>query len=115
MWKGMKTRLTIEELDHVPLENTAIEARQPLLEALKSVPKGKNSRLMRATLRAFGPSFLIPVLPRTILLLATFVQPLLVNKMVHLVTDSSVPTSHGWYLVGAFVADYRYARLSFLP
>lgn len=61
---------------------------------------------MRAMFRAFGVSFFAPVIPRIILLLATFAQPLLVNQTIAFISTPVRPTSEGWMLVGGFVCVY---------
>lgn len=57
-------------------------------------------------MRAFGPSMLAPIIPRMLLLLLTFAQPLLVTDMISFSLDPEIPKSRGWALVGGFVCVY---------
>lgn len=61
--------------------------------------------LFRATMKAFGPAFLLPIIPRLLLMIATLIQPFLVNRMVPFVSSSESP-SVGWALVGGYVCVY---------
>lgn len=63
-------------------------------------------------MKAFGSSFLAPVLPRVVLLLATFAQPLLVNQTIAFVTTPDRPASYGWALVGGFICVYALMIIS---
>lgn len=65
-------------------------------------------RLLLASFRAFGGMLLLPLLPRAILLAATFCQPFLVNEIITVVQDSGAGDSDGkgWYIVGGFVCVY---------
>lgn len=65
----------------------------------------RNNYLVIASFKAFGVQFLQPILPRTILLLATFAQPLLVNQALLFVSGVK-PESFGWALFGGFVCIY---------
>lgn len=68
--------------------------------------------LLRASFRAFGPSFLSPVAPRVVLLLSTFAQPLLVTQMIGFVSDPGRTAEQGWALVGGFVCVYAIMTFS---
>ena len=72
----------------------------------------RSGRLIRASLRAFLPHLLSPVIPRLILALATFAQPLLVNQTLAFVADQERTVSTGWALFGGFVCVYTILPLS---
>lgn len=124
MWRGRTERLTLESLGAVPLEDRAKHSRAPLVEALhvlnstsssssdKNAPPAKAKRsskhmLLRATLKAYKLEMLMPILPRLILLAATFCQPFLVERMVNYVQNpTKATTQEGWYLVAGFVCVF---------
>lgn len=121
MWRGRKERLTLETLGGVQIEDRAEPARAPLLEALDALrpvsppsnssysqPKHPSKHiLLRATLKAYKLEMLMPILPRIILLAATFCQPFLVERMVSYVQQSTeYTTQEGWFLVAGFVCVF---------
>jgi hypothetical protein len=61
---------------------------------------------LQSTLRAFAGHFLSPVLPRLIVLGATFAQVSLVESMVSFVADKSIPRDQGPVLVWTFFVVY---------
>jgi ATP-binding cassette subfamily C (CFTR/MRP) protein 1 len=63
-------------------------------------------------MKAFGFQLITPVLPRLILLLATFAQPILVNQMIYFVSDTELPIAAGWVIVGGFICVYVLITLS---
>ena len=63
-------------------------------------------------MRAFGFIFFAPVLPRLLILAATFCQPLIVNKMLEYVSDPNSSDEVGWALVGGFVIVYGIMTLA---
>lgn len=79
---------------------------------MKRFFRPSSTRLLRATFRAFGLPFFIPVVPRVVLLLGTFSQPLLVNKMLHYVGRPNESEQRGWALVGGFVCVYAVITIS---
>lgn len=67
--------------------------------------KGDNY-LVRASWKAFPGLFLSPVVPRFLLLLASFAQPLLVSRMITFISNPGQSSERGWALVGGFVCTY---------
>lgn len=67
---------------------------------------------MRASILASGDLLLAPIVPRIILVLATFAQPLLVKDILEFVQDRDRPIQEGWALVGGFVVVYAVMVLS---
>ncbi|KAF8312074.1 P-loop containing nucleoside triphosphate hydrolase protein [Clavulina sp. PMI_390] len=118
MWRGRTSRLTFESLGNVPLSDRVENARQPLLDELKSLTSAQmasGSMLLRATLRAYTGTMLTPFIPRLVLLAATFSQPYLVEKMISYVEPSTADqytTQEGWYLVAGFVCIFGVITLS---
>lgn len=122
MWRGRTTRLTLESLGNVPIEDRAKHARRPLVEVMEATESsrasssasssssqavGKSSHwFLSATLKAYRTEMLMPILPRLILLAATFCQPFLVSQMVSYVQDPEESSQKGWYLVAGFVCVF---------
>ncbi|CAL1703415.1 unnamed protein product [Somion occarium] len=111
LWRGRTKVLTVDDCNAIPEEFGACASGSRLQEALEKTPKG-SFFLLRASFRAFGPSFLSPVIPRIILLLSTFAQPLLVTQMISFVSDSNRSAEEGWALVGGFVCVYGIMALA---
>ncbi|KAJ7818313.1 P-loop containing nucleoside triphosphate hydrolase protein [Mycena olivaceomarginata] len=105
MWHGRKTRLTIDDCGQIPHELGANASTTPLRDILVSIPKGDNY-LVRASWKAFPGLFLSPVVPRLLLLLASFAQPLLVSRMITFISNPGQSSERGWALVGGFVCTY---------
>lgn len=109
MYRGRKTKLTLTDLSSVPPSNRAVEARTPLIAQLDLLPIDTSARLLRATFNAYRSGILLPVLPRLVLLGATFAQPFLVEKLVSYVSDPTIGGSErGWYLVAGTVCIFGY-------
>ncbi|KAH8077273.1 P-loop containing nucleoside triphosphate hydrolase protein [Cristinia sonorae] len=106
LWTGRKKVLTIEDLGTVPPELRADASGTALYSSLSRTKKGANY-LLFATMKAFGLKLFAPAVPRLVLLLATYAQPLLVNKTVQFVADTSKPTEEGWALVFDATVLYR--------
>ncbi|KAF8205910.1 P-loop containing nucleoside triphosphate hydrolase protein [Mycena galopus ATCC 62051] len=104
MWFGRKKTLTIEDCGVIPLELGANASTAPLRDVLVSIPKGDNY-LVRASWKAFPGLFLSPIVPRLLLLLASFAQPLLVSRMITFISNPEQSSDRGWALVGGFVFD----------
>ncbi|KAK7691634.1 hypothetical protein QCA50_005033 [Cerrena zonata] len=102
---GGRKSLTIDDCGEIPEEFSSKVAGDALYNALGKTSKTP-SYLLKASFRAFGLAFLAPVLPRIILLLATFAQPLLVKQTISFISDPNRPLSQGWALVGGFVCVY---------
>ena len=68
--------------------------------------------LIKASILASGDLLLAPIVPRIILALATFAQPLLVKDILEFVQDRDRPVQEGWALVGGFVVVYAVMVLS---
>ncbi|KAJ7837824.1 P-loop containing nucleoside triphosphate hydrolase protein [Mycena olivaceomarginata] len=105
MWHGRKIRLTIDDCGQIPHELGANASTTPLRDILVSIPKGDNY-LVRASWKAFPGLFLSPVVPRLLLLLASFAQPLLVSRMITFISNPGQSSERGWALVGGFVCTY---------
>ncbi|KAF8312113.1 P-loop containing nucleoside triphosphate hydrolase protein [Clavulina sp. PMI_390] len=118
MWRGRTSRLTLDSLGDVPPADRVENARQPLVDELKTLTPAQMARgsmLLRATLKAYTGTMLMPFLPRLILLAATFSQPYLVEKMISYVEPSTAgqyTTQQGWYLVAGFVCIFGVITLS---
>lgn len=74
LYIGSKRRLTLDDLGDVPVHLLAIPTRKRLEDALAKGDPTSPGYLFRATLRGFGGSFGGPIIPRLILLLATYGQ-----------------------------------------
>jgi hypothetical protein len=62
--------------------------------------------LLIATIKSFGLVFFAPAIPRIVLLLATFAQPLLLNDMLNFMSTRSASYAEGWAIFGGFVCVY---------
>lgn len=62
--------------------------------------------LVRASLKAFPLQFLSPIIPRILLLVALFMQPLLAAGMIEFISHPEQPSDRGWALAGGFVCTY---------
>ncbi|KAJ7827389.1 P-loop containing nucleoside triphosphate hydrolase protein [Mycena leptocephala] len=103
---GSRRRITLPELHDFPLYLRSDPATRKLEAALAKEEQTKKQYLLRSTLRAFAGHFLSPVLPRLIVLGATFAQVSLVESMVSFVADKSIPRDQGPVLVGTFFVVY---------
>ncbi|KAJ7827386.1 P-loop containing nucleoside triphosphate hydrolase protein [Mycena leptocephala] len=103
---GSRRRITLPELHDFPLYLRSDPATRKLEAALAKEEQTKKQYLLRSTLRAFALPFLSPILPRLIVLAATFAQVSLVESMVSFVADKDVPRERGPMLVGAFFVVY---------
>ncbi|KAF8312106.1 P-loop containing nucleoside triphosphate hydrolase protein [Clavulina sp. PMI_390] len=112
MWRGRTSRLTVQTLSGVSPDDRAENARQPLVEALAALTPAemmKDTMLLRATIKAYSGILFLPLVPRVLLLAATFAQPYLVDKTISFVqatTSSQHMKQEGWYLVAAFACVY---------
>ncbi|KAK7050729.1 P-loop containing nucleoside triphosphate hydrolase protein [Favolaschia claudopus] len=105
LWTGRKKTLTINDCGSIPKAMTARASTNPLLHVLLSAPKS-NHHLLRSSLTAFPLLFLSPILPRILLVLAAYMQPLLASRMITFVGDPMQTAERGWALVGGFVLTY---------
>ncbi|CAL1707862.1 unnamed protein product [Somion occarium] len=105
LWTGRKKTLTIDDCGVIPDDLSAQSTGGKLHSALYSTRKGTHYLLI-ASFKAFGLQFIAPILPRVLLLLATFGQPLLVNQTISFVSDPGQPAVQGWALVGGFICIY---------
>ncbi|KAG8825840.1 hypothetical protein FRC17_008507 [Serendipita sp. 399] len=96
--RGRKSRFQLKDLKEIPEMSKAEPSREPLISAL-----GRGN---------FGATFFAPVVPRMVLLLATFAQPLLIKDMLTFMSDSSAPVSRGWAIFSGYVCVYGAAVLS---
>ncbi|KAJ6583769.1 P-loop containing nucleoside triphosphate hydrolase protein [Mycena sp. CBHHK59/15] len=113
LWRGhfKDKELTFQDCGPIPDVLGAKFTSATIEDALRSTKRTKNY-LIVASMKAFGSGFLAPVLPRLVLLLATFAQPLLVNQTIAFVTTPDRPASFGWALVGGFVCVYALITFS---
>ncbi|KAK7006728.1 P-loop containing nucleoside triphosphate hydrolase protein [Favolaschia claudopus] len=105
LWTGRKKTLTINDCGSIPQAMTALASTNPLLRVLLSAPKSKHY-LLRSSLTAFPLLFLSPIVPRILLVLAAYMQPLLASRMITFVGDTKQTAERGWALVGGFVLTY---------
>jgi hypothetical protein len=68
--------------------------------------------LIRASVLSSGDLLLAPIVPRIVLALATFAQPLLVKDILEFIQNRDRPIQVGWALVGGFVVVYAVMVLS---
>ncbi|KAJ7065430.1 P-loop containing nucleoside triphosphate hydrolase protein [Mycena amicta] len=106
MWTGRKKKLTIAECGDIPPEMAADASTEPLRKVLTGTPRVGKHYLMSASFKAFPLLFLSPIIPRVILMLASFAQPLLILRMIEFISDPSQSSERGWALVGGFVSTY---------
>ncbi|KAJ7433880.1 P-loop containing nucleoside triphosphate hydrolase protein [Mycena galericulata] len=111
LWKGRKIVLTIDDCGTLPEEFGAKSTRQRLDRLILGRPNRKPLHLISASLRAFPLTFISPVFPRILLLIASFAQPLLVSRMITYISDPG-PGSAGGALVGAFACVYGLIALT---
>lgn len=127
LYTGSKRMLTLDDLRDVPSHIQATPARDKLEAALKKCDQGHSRYLLKACFKAFAGGFLGPIVPRFIMLLATYGGPqhvnvlfrtsrltyrrrsifpgqvYLVQDLTHLLSNPQIPDSRGWALVGAFI------------
>ncbi|KAK7692905.1 hypothetical protein QCA50_004541 [Cerrena zonata] len=111
LWYGRKKTLSIDDCGSIPDDLSAKSSGGRLRRALLNTRKS-NSYLTIASFKAFGAQFLEPIIPRAVLLLATFAQPLLVNQALLFVSDVNKSESFGWALFGGFVCVYALLSLA---
>ncbi|KAJ7138597.1 P-loop containing nucleoside triphosphate hydrolase protein [Mycena filopes] len=112
LYIGSKRRLRLPELRDIPLHLRADPATERLLAALAREDKTSDRYLVKSTLKVFGYQFLSPVLPRLVMLVATFSQVTLVEQMILYVSDTSIPPERGPFLVCAYFLVYVSLALS---
>ncbi|KAF8183862.1 P-loop containing nucleoside triphosphate hydrolase protein [Mycena galopus ATCC 62051] len=112
LWKGRKVVLTIDDCGTLPEELGAKSTRELLDGLLLGRSDRKRLHLIGVSLRAFPFVFISPVFPRILLLIATFVQPLLVSRMITYISDPNSSSAEGWALVGAFACVYGLIALT---
>lgn len=124
LWSGGKKKLTIDDCGIIPEEFGSKTSGDALYNALHRTScvtvfpyihassltfylfsEGRYY-LLKASFRVFGFQFLAPILPRLLLLLATFGQPLLVNQIISFISGTNRPVDEGWALVGGFICIY---------
>ncbi|KAJ6447824.1 hypothetical protein C8R45DRAFT_1047297 [Mycena sanguinolenta] len=110
LYTGSHRRITLPELRDIPLYLRADPAMQRLLTALAVENQDSNWYLAKSTLRAFSGNFLSPILPRLLMLAATFSQVTLVEQMILYVSNKSIPKDRGpWLVVGYIVVNFSLA------
>ncbi|KAJ7703885.1 P-loop containing nucleoside triphosphate hydrolase protein [Mycena rosella] len=112
LWAGRNKVLRIEDCGSIPHEFGACATRERLDGSIHESLDGKPIHFIRDSLRAFPSTFLGPVFPRILLLVATFSQPLLVSRMIGYISELDPPSDKGWALVGAFVCVYGLIALT---
>lgn len=80
LYTGYKRRLTLDDLGDVPRHLLAVPARERLKKGLDKEDQARSTYLFRGSIRAFGGSFGGPVIPRMILMLATFGRELKLGR-----------------------------------
>lgn len=103
LWTGKRRRLGVEDLGTVPPHLLAAPTRKKLETALASAPR-EGAFLIKATWKAFGSGLGGPVVPRLVLLLATFGQVFLVQDLIEFISTPSMPMQKGW--VGACFCSF---------
>lgn len=106
LWRGRNTRFQLKDLNEIPQDFKAEESRQHLLIALETGNKSSYFYLLHSTINSFGISFFAPILPRFILLLATFGQPLLLKDILGFMSTPTASNSVGWAIFGGYVCIY---------
>lgn len=101
LYRGSKVKLGLDDVQDIPPKFNAVSSRSALDKALSN-----NKSLTRAILLSSGGAFFSPVLPRLVLVLATFTQPFLVQSILRFVQDKSASSEEGWVLVGGFFLVY---------
>ncbi|KAJ7151958.1 P-loop containing nucleoside triphosphate hydrolase protein [Mycena filopes] len=109
LWTGRKKKLRIEDCGPIPEEFGAVATRELLLNVTRT---GGSNHLLRNSLLAFPLTFLAPVFPRILLILATFSKPLLVSNMISYIAESNPDPQLGWALVGAYACVYGLIALA---
>ncbi|KAJ6486599.1 P-loop containing nucleoside triphosphate hydrolase protein [Mycena vulgaris] len=112
LYIGSKRRITLPELRDIPLHLQADPATEKLLAALATGDKTSNRYLVKSTIKAFGGQFLSPVLPRLLIMVATFSQVTLVEQMILYVSDKSLPKERGTFLIAAYFVVYVLLAIS---
>lgn len=115
---GSKRRIRLPELRDIPLQLRADPATETLLAALARGDTKSKRYLFKSTFSAFGTQFLGPVIPRLLVITGTFAQVTLVEQMILFVSDQSLPTVRGSFLIATYffvyvsltVADYVYGE-----
>ncbi|KAJ7267907.1 hypothetical protein C8J57DRAFT_1228520 [Mycena rebaudengoi] len=93
LWSGRKKTLTIADCGAIPHEMGANASTEPLHALLAA----------KANIILF---FLSPIIPRILLLVALFMQPLLAARMIEFISHPEQPSDRGWALAGGFVCTY---------
>ncbi|KAF7360909.1 hypothetical protein MSAN_01120800 [Mycena sanguinolenta] len=110
LYTGSRRRITLPELHDIPLYLRADPATEKILAALAIENKDSKWYLAKSTFRAFSGNFLSPILPRLIMLTATFSQVTLVEQMILYVSDKSTPKDRGpWLVLGYIVVNVSLA------
>ncbi|KAJ7664769.1 P-loop containing nucleoside triphosphate hydrolase protein [Mycena rosella] len=112
LYIGSKRRIKLSELRDIPLYLRADPATEKLLAALATGDETSKRYLIKSTFKAFGAQFLSPVLPRSIMLAGTFSQVTLVEQMILYVSDKSIPTERGSFLISGYFVVYVSLALS---
>lgn len=112
LWTGKKRRLTVDDLGTIPSHLLAAPTREKLEVAIASRPL-HGAFLFRATVQAFAKEFSSPIIPRLMLLLATFAQVFLVEDLTQYIGRPDAQKSErGHAIVGAFAIIYTGISLS---
>ncbi|KAJ7493649.1 P-loop containing nucleoside triphosphate hydrolase protein [Mycena latifolia] len=112
LWTGSNKTLRIDDCGSIPPEFGAQATRELLDASVLGRSNGQRIHLIRASLRAFPLTFMAPVFPRILLLVATFSQPLLVSRMIGYISEPDHGSAKGWTLVGGFVCVYGVIALT---
>ncbi|KAJ7734086.1 P-loop containing nucleoside triphosphate hydrolase protein [Mycena metata] len=106
LYIGSKRRIKLPELRDIPLELTAAPATEQLLAALATGDKTSKYYLVKSTFNVFGGQLLSPILPRLVMIAATFAQVTLVEQMILYVSDTSIPKQRGRFLMSGYFVVY---------
>ncbi|KAJ7624899.1 P-loop containing nucleoside triphosphate hydrolase protein [Roridomyces roridus] len=106
LYAGSQRRLKLDELREIPLDLQADPATQKLMSALAKGDKKSEKYLFNSAFQAFGGQFLAPVVPRLIVVVATFAQVTLVEQLISYVSDSSISNERGPILILAYFLVY---------
>ncbi|KAF8596483.1 P-loop containing nucleoside triphosphate hydrolase protein, partial [Ceratobasidium sp. AG-I] len=99
--RGSKVKLRLDDVQDIPPNFKAVSSRTSLEKAIS-----KNKSLARALLLSNGGIFFSPILPRLVLVLATFTQPFLVQSILRFVQAENPSSEEGWALVGSYLLVY---------
>ncbi|KAF2444598.1 putative multidrug resistance-associated protein [Karstenula rhodostoma CBS 690.94] len=110
--QGYNSILSVDDLPDLDYRLDSGALQEKLASTWSKYDKTKKRSLLIACFHAYAPYFLSAIIPRLILSACKFAQPFMITKLIHFVSNKSVPNEFGRGLIVAYALVYLSMALS---